>query len=53
LASKHAKNSTSMVEVAITNCFALFHDTTPLAKRKIYPNVDFLESTHPTKFESE
>ena len=30
---KHAINSTSMVDATMTDCFALFHEIAPLAKR--------------------
>jgi len=53
VALRHDTNLASMVEVTITYCFSLFYDTTPPTERKMYPNVGFLESTHPTKSESE
>jgi len=52
VASKHAINSASIVDAAMTDYFALFHDIAPPAKRNILKNVDFLVSTQLTKFES-
>jgi hypothetical protein len=53
VASIQEMNSASIVEVAIKVCLALLHDTAPPTIIKVYPDVDFHESTHPTKSESE
>lgn len=45
IASKQEISSTSMVEVATKDCFALFPDTIPPANMKMYPYVDLGEST--------
>ncbi|WVZ11051.1 hypothetical protein V8G54_015581 [Vigna mungo] len=41
------------MKVAMTDCFALFKEIAPVANRQAYLNVDFLESIHPTQFESD
>jgi len=41
------------VEVALKFYLTLLHDTTPLAKIKIDPDVDLHESTQITKSESD
>lgn len=43
--SKHETNSIFTVEVVMKVCFTLLHDITSLGKMKIYPHVDFCEST--------
>ena len=53
VASYHAMNFASIVDVATIVCLLLLLDIAPPARRKIYPKVDFLPSTHPTKSESE
>ena len=53
VASKQEMNSASIVEVAIKVYFVLFHDTSPSANMKMYPDVDLRESTQPIKFEFE
>ena len=40
-------NSAFIVEEIITVCLMLFHNIVPLAKEKIYSDVDFRESIHP------
>ena len=42
-----------MVEVATNDCFTLLQDIAPSTNKKTYPDVDFLESGHPVKLESE
>ena len=53
VASKQAMNSASIVDVAINVYLALFQEIAPLANMKIYSEVDFRESIHPAKSESE
>ena len=53
VALKQDTNLASVVEVAIRVCFALLQDTTLLVNIKMYHDVDFHESTHPIKSESE
>lgn len=42
-----------MVDVTINDYLTLFQDMAQLTKMKMHPEVDFLESTQLTKFESE
>ena len=42
-----------MVEVATNVCFALFHEIDPLANKKTYLDVNFLESRQLEKSKSE
>ena len=53
VASKQDTNLASIVEVAVSVCFALLQDTTPLTNIKIYLDVYFSESTQQTKSELE
>ena len=53
VAPKHATNSASDVEEAIVVCLMLFHETAPLSKRKIYPDVDLPMLRYPAKSEDE
>lgn len=42
----HVIKSAFIVEEAIMVCLMLFHNIVPLAKEKIYLDVDFKESIH-------
>ena len=53
VASKQDINSASIVEVVDKVCFALLQDTIPPTNIKMNLEVDFCESTQPTKFEFE
>ena len=53
VASTQETHSASIVEVAVKVCFVLLQDIALLASIKIYPDVDFRESTQPAKSKSE
>jgi len=42
-----------VVEVATNDWLTLLQDIAPSANKKTYPDVDFIESEHPAKSESE
>lgn len=52
IVSKYTMNFAFIVNDATIFCFIRLQDTTPPTRRKMYPEVYLLESTHPAKFES-
>ena len=53
VALKQEANSASMVEVVVKVCLTLLHEIDPLANMKMYPDVDFSESTQSAMSESQ
>lgn len=49
VAEPNALYSTSEEDLKIIVCFFVFHDTCDEPIKRQWPDVDFLESTHPTQ----